>query len=302
MKDVNIAFVIIIFATSSSYCTADAISDLKKVVEQNRKYELATRLYRVDRVQIADGKTTKGRTYVSISERGFSIAFLPFIIVANTESNYAAFIKKEMIGYTLHKYIKGNAIQNATEEHHKPFYIRQLTAASGHLSLDSFVDDANFKMTSFTSDGDTTTVQFTTKFKLPDYCDIYGSIKFSDTQVLDFTYFIKPLGYNLNYKVVQKWKIVNKGDPINGLSISIDIACLTTGKMQEENIYTYSITDTKSFPVDLEDYSIEVPLDDTYEDRGFNWPLWGGLGLFCLVLSATIAFLVRRRNRMKAEG
>lgn len=48
----------------------------------------------------------------------------------------------------------------------------------------------------------------------------------------------------------------------------------------------------------------EPPSENTeaYEDRGFNWPLWGGLGVACIVLSLLLAWMVRRRNRHKAQG
>jgi hypothetical protein len=52
----------------------------------------------------------------------------------------------------------------------------------------------------------------------------------------------------------------------------------------------------------LEYYGILLPTDEVYEDRGFNWPLWGGLGVGCIVLSLLISWYLRRRSRLKAGG
>ena len=49
----------------------------------------------------------------------------------------------------------------------------------------------------------------------------------------------------------------------------------------------------------LSHYNVNLQTDDTYEDHGFNWPLWGGLGVGCIVLSLLLAWVVRRRNRLK---
>lgn len=52
----------------------------------------------------------------------------------------------------------------------------------------------------------------------------------------------------------------------------------------------------------LEYYGITPPTDDVYEDRVFNWPLWGGVGVGCILLSLLLAWIIRRRNRLKAGG
>lgn len=54
----------------------------------------------------------------------------------------------------------------------------------------------------------------------------------------------------------------------------------------------------------LEYYGLTAPPepDDVYEDRGTNWPLWGGLGVVCVILSLFFTWFLRRRNRLKAEG
>jgi hypothetical protein len=45
-------------------------------------------------------------------------------------------------------------------------------------------------------------------------------------------------------------------------------------------------------------YNLTPPAGEVYEDRpGFNWPLWGGIGLACIALSVVLAWLVRRKRR-----
>jgi hypothetical protein len=64
--------------------------------------------------------------------------------------------------------------------------------------------------------------------------------------------------------------------------------------------YRFSPSDVVSDPAEftLEYYKIQTPTDEVYEDGpGFNWLLWGGIGVGCIALSVVLAWFIRRKRQ-----
>jgi hypothetical protein len=98
---------------------------------------------------------------------------------------------------------------------------------------------------------------------------------------------------------------VRDGDLIRVTSSKVDNIDARSGKSLNwfANTYKYLSPDTVDpAEFDMEFYGpkspVAAPVADVYEDRpSHNWPLWGGIGLGCIIFSAILAWFVRRRKR-----
>jgi len=53
---------------------------------------------------------------------------------------------------------------------------------------------------------------------------------------------------------------------------------------------------------ELSFYGVTPPADTVYEDRKFNWQLWGGLGAALIMASLVLVYIARGRKRSNLEG
>lgn len=108
-----------------------------------------------------------------------------------------------------------------------------------------------------------------------------------------------PLGFPVALVLTRDVEKVNEG--IRVKSVTLQNQNGETNAVLNSTTYTF-----KPLPADsvnpeeftLVYYNISPPAFDTYEDRpGFDWPLWGGIGLGFIALSVVTAWVVRRKRR-----
>ena len=183
--------------------------------------------------------------------------------------------------------------------------VHQLSYAIGQYSIKDMLEHSSLVVLSQSTSGDSAILKFATDMPLNTgmaNAKIDSTITYNYTHILKVSHEFIPVGLNDKHIIETEYQISNQNSPVEGLKIKVSTYISNTRVLQGTTAYVFNRVQTDLLSCDLSTYGIVAPSDDVYEDRGFNWPLWGGLGLFCLVLSATIAFIVRRRNRMKAEG
>jgi hypothetical protein len=109
-----------------------------------------------------------------------------------------------------------------------------------------------------------------------------------------------PAGFPINSLVVREVKRV--GDTIRAKSVSVDFINGQTKQAINTKKYTYKYlppetVDPAEFTIEY--YNLTAPEFDVYEDRQFNWPLWGGIGVGCIAMSVLLAWFIRRRLRRR---
>jgi len=243
-----------------------------------------------------NGKVQTGITYVSYSSAGYVISILPFINIINIKQDYVAHIQEKYGKYILIRYFTKDVLNKSIEQVSTSLYTHPLTGSAGYFNMLDFIADKDFKVVSTESSGELRTIHFTSIYNNATRPAMKGIISFNKHHLVEFTYEFKAVGYDLSYRIQQKWKVVNSLDPMHGLEATVTNWCVSAGILQA--VYNYTFTPSKHPPqsLNLSDYNIEIPVDDVYEDRSFNWLLWGGLGVTCLVVSALLAWIVKRRR------
>lgn len=107
-----------------------------------------------------------------------------------------------------------------------------------------------------------------------------------------------PLGYPVDSVLTREVQRV--GEAVRVESVKLEYTNANTKAALNSRLYKYTyppVGEVNPEEFTLDHYQIQPPTDDVYEDRGFNWPLWGGIGVGCLALSVLLAWYVRRKRR-----
>jgi hypothetical protein len=120
---------------------------------------------------------------------------------------------------------------------------------------------------------------------------ILSSTTFADTT---------PLGHSVSTKLERS---LNR-EALLPIKVKYVISNGVTGSEIATHLAEYSSDSAKSILSDelhLPFYGIDIPKDDIYEDRGFNWMLWGGAGAILILMSIVLKILATklRRRQMK---
>jgi hypothetical protein len=106
-----------------------------------------------------------------------------------------------------------------------------------------------------------------------------------------------PLGHPVGSTLTRE--VERRGDVLGTTTARLEYVNSLTKQVMNSRVYKYRYAsadvDPREFTLDY--YQLQAPSDDVYEDRPFNWLLWGGIGVGCIALSLLLAWLVRSTRR-----